>query len=338
MMPLRTWPRSPRRRILVSAALAAVVIATTSPASVATAAPRPDTTTDVYTRDQLGDTGIQPNPSTASMFESPDIRSCNTAVMCAADQTPVAGGTSYVFVTLHNPGPYGSGVATGTLDVYYTTFGAGAHWPVDWVQFGTVNVTVYPGATMVTVPWAHVPSAVHFCLLTRWISDTDPMVFEGPNSEANTVANNNISWHNIDTQAVPPGGLTLPQPFALANVTTSYSVNDLVFTEPGAKFESVGGTVVVDLGSLFAGWQQAGGKGAYIHPIGGTRIQLTNLGAARISGVTIQPNTRPQIFLTFGATIASSTTYPFVVDEQGPATVGAPQSDLGGGEYNLSVG
>jgi hypothetical protein len=45
----------------------------------------------------------------------------------------------------------------------------------------------------VTIPWVNVPDDrptpwAHFCLMPRWVSPTDPMTSEGPNS----LANNNL--------------------------------------------------------------------------------------------------------------------------------------------------
>src|SRR5262249_9018969 len=154
-------------------------------------------------------TGVEPNPNT-SVWSSPDIKVCQTAIGCASDQPLVVGGTSYVFVNLNNPGPYGSGVGSGTLYVYWTLLGGAAQWSANWTLIGGVGVVAYPGVTSVPVPWINVPDdgpapGAPFCLLTRWVSGTDPMVSEGLNTLANAVANNNIAWHNLAPIGVTAG-------------------------------------------------------------------------------------------------------------------------------------
>lgn len=299
--------------------------------------------TDAYTRDQVGDTGIEANPSGLPFWASPDIKVCQTALGCASDQPLVVGGTTYVFINLNVPGPYGSGVSNGTMNVYYTLLGGAAQWPTDWTQIGAVAVAASPGVTTVTIPWFNVPDdgpapGAHFCLLTRWTSGTDPMTFEGPNTVANTTANNNISWHNVAPIPLTVGsGTTVP--FAIGNVLTVPTANDLVFGQPGARFDAVGGTVVVDLGEqLFQRWRQAGARGTAIRPIGGTKIQVLDLNKGRIAGVTINPGERPQVLLTFTATQAASAVFPVTVTQVGPGEAEAAPTDIGGVEFDLTVG
>ncbi|MEV6520368.1 hypothetical protein AB0M43_00325 [Longispora sp. NPDC051575] len=300
--------------------------------------------TDAYTRDQVGDNGTESNPSTVPVWASPDIRVCQTALGCAADQPLIVGSTAYIFVTLNNAGPYGSGPSSGTLNVYSTLLGGAATWSSQFTQFGSVAVTAYPGVTTVTVPWVNVPDdgplpGAHFCLLTRWVSPTDPMTSEGPNAIANTIANNNISWHNVDPINVSVGNVGTQSPFHLGNVTATATLNDLAFGQPGRRLETVGGTIIVDLGpALFQRWQQNGAKGTAIRAIGGTRIQVLDPGKARISGVTVNPGERPQVALTFTATQAASEIIPITVTQFGPGKAGAAPTDIGGVEYRLTVG
>jgi hypothetical protein len=331
---------------LLSLSMTGVALASATPAATrpGAAAPRPAATgrTDVYTRDNVGDTGVEPNPSGLPFWASPDIKVCQTAYGCAADQPLSVGATDYVFVNLNNNGPYGSGVGTGTLYVYYTLLGGAAQWPTDWTTIGAVGVSVYPGVTTVTVPWVNVPDdgpspGAHFCLLTRWVSGTDPMVWEGPNTQANTIANNNLSWHNVAPIGVTVG-TTTGAPFALGNVLATPARNDLVFTEPGKGFETAGGIVVVDLGQdLFERWKAAGGQGVGIKPIGGTRIQLVEPARARIVGLTVDPGKRPQIQLSFTATTKAAGQFTLDVTQVGPGDDGGKPADIGGVEYDLTV-
>jgi hypothetical protein len=337
MIELRGRMRAGARRVLLGAGLVALLTTSlATPSLGAPKAPAASGRTDVFIRDVVGDTGIEPDPTTASILSSPDIRSCNTAIMCAADQAPIVGGTSYVFVNLNNPGPYGSGVSSGTLYVYYTTIGTAANWPADWTPIGAVAVTSYPGVTTVTVPWVGVPSAGHFCLLARWVSGTDPMVFEGPNTQLNAKTNNNIAWHNIATGGIFWGGHPVVFPLTIGNVTTTRTLNDLVFTEPAGHFETVG-TITLDLGPLYAGWVQGGAKGTGISRTGGTSVILTDPANARISGLAVDPGTKPQTTLTFASTQQVTGQYVLDVSQQGPGVTGGPMVDLGGAEYYVTV-
>ncbi len=338
MIELRGRMRTRARSILVGAGLVALLTTSfAAPSLGAPVGPPPPARTDVFIRDVPGDTGVEPDPTTASVLNSPDIRSCNSPVMCATDQTPVVGGTSYVFVTLNNPGPYGSGAGSGTLYVYYTVLGGAALWPAGWSSIGSVALTVYPGTATVTVPWASVPAAGHFCLLARWVSSTDPMYGETTDSQGNAKNNNNIAWHNIASIRPFPGGTAVEAPFAIGNVTDIRAVNDVVFTEPAGHFEATG-AITVDLGSLYAGWVQAGAKGTGIKLAGGTSVLLVNPADARISGLAVDPGpNKPQLNLSFAAGRQATGQAVIDVSQQGPAVDGGPMTNLGGAEYDVTV-
>jgi hypothetical protein len=51
---------------------------------------------------------------------------------------------------------------------------------------------------IIEVPWTPTVEG-HHCLITRWISTSDPMTTpEGSNIEANVRGNNNTIWHNVN--------------------------------------------------------------------------------------------------------------------------------------------
>ncbi|MBV1856487.1 hypothetical protein [Catellatospora tritici] len=349
---MNTADRPKRRsglRLVIGAALTALVVISAAGVAVAGsggAQPTASGRTDAYTRDQVGDIGIEPNPSALPFWASPDIKVCATALGCAADQPLTVGGTAYIFITLNNPGPYGSGVSTGVMNVYWTLLGGAAQWPTDWTSIGAVAVTAAPGVTTITIPWINVPDdgpapGAHFCLLSRWVSPTDPFTFEGPNTVANTTANNNISWHNVAPIPVvtsSSSGTTVP--FAIGNVAGVPTANDLVFGEGADRhFAAVGGKVVVDLGAqLFQRWVQAGAKGTGIQRIGGTKIAILDLAKARIAGITINPGERPQVLLMFTAAQPTTTVFPITVTQFGPGQAGAQPTDIGGVRYDVTVG
>jgi len=292
--------------------------------------------TDAYTMDASDDAGYEPSLSVLPIWASPDIKVCWTAVPCATSQNPIVGATNYVFITLRNPGPYGSGPSTGVMHVYWTNPSGATVWPTDWTEIGNQAVTAYPGITTITIPWTAVPGPGHFCLYTRWVSPTDPMTSEGPNSQANTVANNNISWRNVDT--VNPGGDNGGgiRQFYLGNVVGVPAMNDLGFNVAGAPFTN--GTLTVDLGqTLFSRWQQTGEKGTAVKPIGGTTVAILDPTRARISGLLVNPGERPMITLNFGETAPLQGRSAVSIVQYGPATAKATtQTALGGVEYDVT--
>ncbi|MFD7656102.1 vWA domain-containing protein [Actinosynnema sp. NPDC059797] len=251
--------------------------------------------TDVFIRDQVTDTGAEPNPN-GTVWNSPDIKVCPGLADCAGIQ-PVVGGTNYVHVKLNKDL---SGSATGTLKLYRTPAGGGTTWNNatngDWVSIGQQALTVPPGGTVAKIPWTSVPGPGHFCLLARWVSATDPMTFaEGPNTALNTKNNNNIAWKNFQTVR---GRVLEPVRswFTLGNATGRDQVRtDLVLT--GEK--PVAGAVVIDLGrELFERWRAAGGKAEGVKQVGETAFQVDPRRAALL-GVPLRAGERFTAELTF---------------------------------------
>ena len=302
-------------------------------ANSATAASR----TDVYIKDVTADVGVQPH-SLSPLWASPDIKVCPTAVECAVSQNPIVGVTNYIFVKLRNPGPYGSGVSTGTLQVYRTTPGGGAVWPTHWTPIGAASVIVYPGVTTVTIPWTGVPGPGHFCLLARWVSGTDPMTIEGPDISTNTRYNNNIAWRNVDSVQLSAGQTTpAVRPFAIGNSLTVPTRNDLVFAA-AEPLQAIGGRVVVDLGQdLFERWRAGGAAGTGVRPIGRTQVEIVEPTRASLGNLLLNPGERVEFSLLFTAEVASDREIAFTVTQFGPDTSGAQRTDLGGVQYLISA-
>ncbi|HEY0696436.1 MAG TPA: hypothetical protein VGD43_01330, partial [Micromonospora sp.] len=293
--------------------------------------------TDIYIRDYVGDAGIEPH--TNSVWTSPDIKVCPTAVECAVSQNPIVGVTNYVFVKLNNPGPYGSGTGFGNVHLYRTTPGGGTMWSAHWTPIGVATgVTAPAGVTTVMIPWTGVPGPGHFCLLARWVSVSDPMSYpETTATVTNTQQNNNIAWRNVDSVRLRPGTVET-RPFAIGNTFTRPSRDTVVITHPRPGFLEAGGTVIADLGTdLFRRWQAGGMQGTGIRPIGGTRIQLTDPARSTIGGILLNPGERPSFTLTF-ATTADTQPGQWVVHVAQWAVDDTGRSvDVGGVEYQVSV-
>jgi uncharacterized protein YegL len=250
--------------------------------------------TDVFIRDQVTDTGAEPNPN-GTVWNSPDIKVCPGLADCGAGIQPVVGATNYVHVRMSNQ----TAAATGTLKIYRTPAGGGTTWNNatngDWVFIGQQALTVPTGGTVAKIPWPNVPGPGHFCLLARWVSATDPMTFaEGSNTALNTKNNNNIAWKNFQTVR---GRVLEPVRswFTLGNATGRDARTDLVLSAE----KPVQGAVVIDLGrELLERWRAGGGKAEGVKQVGETAFLLDPQRAALL-GVPLKPGERFTAELTF---------------------------------------
>jgi hypothetical protein len=296
------------------------------------------TRTDVFIRDISTDVGNEPHGTLfTSFFNSPDIKICPTAVECASHTDPVVGSTSYVFVKLRNPGPYGSGTGIGRLHLYWTTSGGAAVWPTHWNLIGNPLVVAAPGVTTVAIPWVNVPSLGHFCLLARWVSDTDPMSAEGSQTSINTQMNNNIAWKNANTVTVSPGSVRQIRPYALANGLKDQARFDLAFRAPeGAQ----GVDLTVELPEpLFERWQKAGARGEGIRLLDKNVLQILDPAKAWIGDLLIYPDERPVLQLGFSATAEFARSVTLDVVQVGPVKERSDEKfDVGGVVYTITTG
>ncbi|MFB6394274.1 hypothetical protein [Polymorphospora lycopeni] len=334
-------------RLLFGAALAALMAVSTGGAATAgttvDAGPGSGSTvssrTDAYLKDTSSDVGFEPHGAIlSSFFNSPDVKVCpNTSPGCV-HSNPVVGSTSYIHANLRANGPYGAGVSFGTLKAYYTTSGGGANWPGDWTPIGSRTIAVAPGGVTSTfITWPNVPSLGHFCILLRWESETDPMLFEGPATSINTQYNNNIVWKNADTVSVGGGGIIVDRPFAVANALNvaapfDIAVRPLAEPVPGLR-------LVADLGpELFARWQRGGQQGEGIRVVGRTQIEFADPQRAAIKGILINPGERPVLKLSFSAAQPLQKSYGLQITQVGPLREPGESFVVGGVDYTIEPG
>jgi thermolysin len=177
---------------------------------------------DMYLRDNLGDTGAEPNP-TGILSMSPDIIN-RTAVVAnptvtlgdltngSLGQNIEFGQDNYVYVRLHNRGPQSGDTTTR---VYFSP-ATGFAVPSSWTLIGTLTTTgVAPGATVVAGPVtfssALVPAPGHYCLIAVASSTLDPAPDTSLISSVSMYVDyvrdtNNIAWKNLDVvDDVQPG-------------------------------------------------------------------------------------------------------------------------------------
>ncbi|WP_424186919.1 hypothetical protein ACOBQX_03530 [Actinokineospora sp. G85] len=323
---------------VVIAAVAALVLPLLSTASQASAVGHGITAdTDVFIRDHVGDTGVEPHSN--AVWTSPDVKVCPTAIECLDSQNPEVGSMNHIFVTLRNPGPYGSGPDVGNLDVYRSTPGGGTGWSADWTSIGgALGVSVPVGTTTVRIPWPDVPGPGHFCLLVRWESANDPMTHaEGADTVLNTQRNNNIAWRNVDSVDLFSGAVE-PRPYALGNPGQDQIATDLVLTDVGTGFLAAGGRLTVDLGpELFARWRAGGGRATGVKQVGEHSFEVGDFRQARFHGVLLPPRTRPQLELRFSApSVARKGSHVIRVRQLAPLEKD-PLADVGGVEYRVTL-
>ncbi|MFC3897893.1 hypothetical protein ACFOWZ_41055 [Lentzea rhizosphaerae] len=283
---------------------------------------------DVYMRDNFGDVGNE--PSTGSIYTSPDIKVCWTPVPCAVSQNPRAGLTNYVFVTLRRK-PGGIGNVDGNLVLYRSNLGGGTAWPGGWTYIGNAGASVPVGGSTVMITWPgwNVPGPAHFCLLARWVSpNVDPMTFaEVANTQLNAQRNNNIAWRNVNSVRV----------FPLRPYWVSYTIGNpnpfdgrqsLILEQPERQFA---GRVTIDLGQeLAARWRAAGQKGTGLKQVGETQFQIVEPKFARLDGLALKGEERIEIGLTFETDVEAE---PAVLQVR---QVDEREGDLGGAEYRIN--
>ena len=190
------------------------------------------------------------------------------------------------------------------------------------------------GVTTTSIAWNNVPSIGHFCLLLRWESPTDPMLFEGTATSINTQYNNNIAWKNANTvPAATPGSISV-RPYALANALDVPAKFDLAFRPLGEAVP--GAKIVADLGpEMFQRWRAAGAQGEGIRVVGNTSIQIVDPAKAQIKDLLINPDERPVLSLSFSTDQVLQRSYVLQVVQVGPAKEIGEKYDVGGVDYTF---
>lgn len=169
---------------------------------------------DLYVRDNLGDTGIEPYPG-GYLWASPDIINRTApAGNPAVDfgnlnddslwQNVEFGQDNYVYVRIQNRGLLPSDT---TIQVYFSAASTFSN-PAAWTHMGTMTETnIAPGSLRIAGPLtfeqANIPSPGHYCMIAVISDSLDPM----PQlSSITTVSEyldfvrkrNNVAYRNMD--------------------------------------------------------------------------------------------------------------------------------------------
>lgn len=246
-------------------------------------------TRNVWMKDTWNDTGLEPDPATASeaMWRSPYIwvRNAQDAQLTHQHQhqNPEFGSTNFIYAKLHNGA---TTTQSGTLEVYFASASTSLSWPSDWTLLGSVTVNGLVGGStrIIEQQWSSIPSTGHFCLLARWLSAADPMATpEGTNIGANVRANNNLVWRNVNVVDLTSGDAAeedsvmvrnsdrrRPVPFSLVIA----GVDD----ERRPSFLPVGDVSIRLSHPLATAWKNGGSRGNGFE-VAGARLNIGKSGA-----------------------------------------------------------
>ncbi|MCP3100229.1 VWA domain-containing protein [Myxococcus sp. K15C18031901] len=285
---------------------------------------------DVFIRDTPADNGYE--PSTGSIYMSPDIKVCNNVNGCGTSTNPVYGSpNNYVFVTLRNYGPNrATGPIGGTLMLYYLSAGGNVAWGSgSWNLIKAEHgIFLDAGETRdIRIPWPNVPVPGHYCLLARWVSPGDPMTYPeliGSNTVTNTQANNNIAWRNVDVIRILTGGTG----------TTTYDVRPPIGRALTLHIKPTKtvfpGAVALDLGErLYALWKAAGGKAEGLEGVEGTRLRFGGGGGSLTFRTQEKMDERIHLTFTSKGEAGEFPVNVFETDDKG--------QELGGVRYDVNV-
>jgi subtilisin family serine protease len=252
---------------------------------------------DLYMKDQSADAGIEPNPSTAAYYTSPDIWVRNVNDGGSTHQNPEAGQINYVYVKVRNRGVGSSSGISDNLKLYWAKASTGLSWTFPWTgatyncagntiniggQIGTQLIGVIPAAGSTTFIFNWTPpkptdfqpcfgtDASHFCLLARIeTAPASPYGMAVPETTSlgdNVKNNNNIVWKNVSVVDLLPNVSLVKTSVLITGsklLRRSFTSTDLAFMVPKEKgVENIltVADVDIDLGEFTKGWLNAGGK------------------------------------------------------------------------------
>lgn len=298
--------------------------------------------TNVWMKDTWNDTGVEPDPLTASedMWKSPYIWVRNTQdtnlVNQHQHQNPEAGSTNWVYVKIHN----GFNTSTsGSLELYWANASTGLSWPANWNLLTSISVSgfVAHSTRVLEAQWSNTPGPGHFCLVARWVSSSDPMATtETTDINANVRGNNNIVWRNLNIINLVPDA-SVDADFIVRNVTKNRLGSTLVIRTPKGEGKNSfirHGLVMVRLQDAFVkAWRRGGGKGSGFKRNGNDLV--INGEAATIDNVLLEPNQIVYLKIVFKR-LPKTPRKPFIVDVVQYSGTGARyRKVIGGVSYEV---
>lgn len=271
---------------------------------------------DGWMRDVPGDDGSEPDPSTANMWESPDIWVRNqqdtNLQFLHQHQNPIASATNYVYVKLRNRGC--APLEQGNVLTYFAKASTGLAWSANWIGsasngdvIGTqpVGFLAANGELVLEYPWTP-PATGHFCLLARLVSSDDPMSFaEGTIVHTNTKNNNNVAWKNVNVvplEQSPAGGLT-DYEVIVRNLEPAAVLLDVELGEPGAplarSFLGYGAIQLTLPPAMLQAWELASGSSVGLSRLPGTDTFRVTATYAALTGIPLGVGEEHAVVLNF---------------------------------------
>jgi hypothetical protein len=160
----------------------------------------------VWMKDTWQDTGLKPDPATASqpMWISPYIWNRNaqdtTLLHQHEHQNPEFGSPNWLYVKAHNDGGTS---ASGHLELYWASASTNLNNPANWNLISSQAVTIAPGTRVVEFPWPSLPGVGHYCLMARWIEGpVTPLSFADVNTAVRN--SNDLVWRNMNIVDLAP--------------------------------------------------------------------------------------------------------------------------------------
>jgi hypothetical protein len=169
-------------------------------------------------RDNVADTGSEPNATTTVAWESIDVWVRQSADGITVGEPILGGQPSFVYVRITNKGK-GAYPSDGTdiVRLYWAKAQAGLSWPAPWdgsvpKQGGLVAApqpvgAILPGQSkLILFSWLDTPNPIdypgndgHFCLLAFITKAASPQFdgFEGPDLNENVLKFSKVAWRNI---------------------------------------------------------------------------------------------------------------------------------------------
>lgn len=316
-------------------------------------------TLDLYIKDSPLDIGAEPNTVTEYFWASDDIWVRNVNDDGLEHQNPdysANNNPNYVRVRVTNKSRK---ISTGNeqLKLYWAKAATSLNWSYYWDgsayfyntntnqnvplggEIGTLNIPILqPGEeTVLSLPWV-IPNPAdyentsiaepwHFCLLSRIVSDDDPMTAsETFDVNANTKNNNNIAWKNVTVVDVLPNNViggtiavgnpyNTPQSFYLELVKENFESGRSIYEEAEISIKMDD--------TLYNAWVSGGNDSDFLDASTVAKRKVVTGNNAILGNLLLGANERGMLSLSFNfltKEMTEKTTYRYHVIQRESVT------------------
>jgi hypothetical protein len=245
---------------------------------------------DLWISDPSPDDGSEPGKA-RRIWRSPDIWVRNEDDDGTQYQNVKHGQDNYVYVRVRNIGTLAA--ENTKVEVYRSGASMGQSWPHGWGLVGTGEISLLESdsSDILKIKWekGNIPRPGHYCFYARVLNEADPMFAEETRAMVrNTQINNNVAWRNFNVVGYLRK-TTDSFDVNVGNPTDGDTVVELAFDEAENLLQNDGVKAIVDLGVLFARWQEAGGEGENVQVLEGTEVQILKT-PAKFIGIPLKLN------------------------------------------------